>query len=80
MCRAVVTIDPHSEPQYSTVLWTTAEPALLVRRLCVDPRFQESGFARELPDYVEDCAKKNTYASLRLDAYSGNRSFVLNWA
>lgn len=72
MCPAVVTIDTQIEPQYSTVLWTTPEPALFVRRLCVDPAFQGSGFANQLMDYVEDYATQYRYARLRLDAYSGN--------
>ncbi|MGC4096516.1 MAG: GNAT family N-acetyltransferase [Nitrospira sp.] len=72
MCRAVVTIDTQCEPQYSTVLWATPEPALLVRRLCVDPAFQGRGYANQLMDYVEAYATQHRYASLRLDAYSGN--------
>ena len=38
--RAVVTIDTKTELQYSTVSWTTIEPALIVHRLCVDPASQ----------------------------------------
>lgn len=72
MCRAVVTIDTKPDLEYSTVLWTTAEPALLVRRLCVDPAYQRSGIASQLMAHVEDYAKQHRYASLRLDAYSGN--------
>src|SRR5574338_1108285 len=70
--RAVVTIDTKTEPQYSTVSWTTIEPALIVHRLCVDPTFQGNGFGRQLMDYVENYARRHRYASLRLDAYSGN--------
>lgn len=70
--RAVVTIDAKTEPQYSTVSWTTIEPTLIVHRLCVDPAFQRGGFGRQLMDYVENYARRHRYASLRLDAYSGN--------
>ena len=69
--RAVVTIDTKTEPQYSTVVWETVEPALIVHRLCVDPTFQGKGFGRQLMDYVENYARHHRYASLRLDAYTG---------
>ncbi len=69
--RAVVTIDTKTEPQYSTVSWTTIEPALIVHRLCVDPVFQGNGFGRQLMNYVENYARCHRYASLRLDVYSG---------
>lgn len=72
ICRAVVTIDVKKEAQYSTVLWTTAEPALIVHRLCVEPGFQGHGYGRQLMDYVETYARHHRYTSLRLDAYSGN--------
>ncbi len=76
--RAVVTLDMKAEPQYSTVLWKTLEPALIVHRLCVDPTFQGNGFGRQLMDYAESYARQHRYASLRLDAYSGNpRALVL---
>lgn len=70
--QAVVTLDIKAEPQYSTVLWKTIEPALIVHRLCVDPPFQGNGFGRQLMDYAESYARQHRYASLRLDAYSGN--------
>ena len=69
--RAVVTIDTKTEPQYSTVVWETVEPALIVHRLCLDPAFQGNGFGRQLMDYVENYARRHRYASLRLDAYTG---------
>src|SRR5690242_4203025 len=57
--RAVVTIDTKTEPQYSTVVWETVEPALIVHRLCVDPAFQGNGFGRQLMDYVENYARRH---------------------
>ena len=69
--RAIVTIDTKMEPQYSSVSWTTVEPALIVHRLSVDPAFQGNGFGRQLMDYVENYARWHRYASLRLDAYTG---------
>jgi ribosomal protein S18 acetylase RimI-like enzyme len=75
-CHAVVTVDTVQDDQYVTVPWTSAEPALVVHRLCVDPVAQGRGLGRRLMDYVEAHAKHHRFASVRLDAYSGNAEAV----
>ena len=69
---AVVTIDTQHEDEYNTVRWTTAEPALIVHRLCVDPEVQGQGIGRRLMEFVERYAVRQRFSSVRLDAYSGN--------
>jgi GNAT superfamily N-acetyltransferase len=71
-CRAVVTVDTAPESQYAAIQWTTAEPALLAHRLCVDPATQGCGFGRQLITYVEEYGVRHRFAGMRLDAYSGN--------
>ncbi|HEY4129775.1 MAG TPA: GNAT family N-acetyltransferase [Gemmatimonadaceae bacterium] len=73
---AVVVIDEHQDTAYRTVSWSFPEPSLIVHRLCVDPRFQRRGFAGQLMDRVEADAHARQYASIRLDAYSGNPAAV----
>ena len=69
---AIVTVDATPDEQYATVPWTSAEPALVVHRLCVDPAAQRRGLGGRLMDYVEAHAEHHGFASVRLDAYSGN--------
>ncbi|MCW5797004.1 MAG: GNAT family N-acetyltransferase [Nitrospira sp.] len=70
--QAVVTVDQTQEAQYTTMPWTSPEPALVVHRLCVDPTAQGHGFGGQLMDYVETHAEHHRFGSVRLDAYSGN--------
>jgi ribosomal protein S18 acetylase RimI-like enzyme len=71
-CLACVTLDDKQADEYRALAWTTAEPALVVHRLCVDPLEQGRGHARRLMDFAEAHAAANGYASVRLDAYTGN--------
>jgi GNAT superfamily N-acetyltransferase len=71
-CHAVVTLNSRQEPEYGTLPWRTAEPALVIHRLCVDPAIQRRGLGRQLMDFAERYATDKKYASIRLDAYSGN--------
>jgi GNAT superfamily N-acetyltransferase len=70
--QAVVTVDATQDDEYATVPWTSAEPALVVHRLCVDPAAQGHGLGRLLMEHVEAHAAHHRFASIRLDAYSGN--------
>ncbi len=70
--RAVVTVDATPDEQFATVPWTTAEPALIVHRLCVDPAAQGRVLGGRLMDHVEAHAEHHRFACVRLDAYSGN--------
>jgi hypothetical protein len=51
--RAVVTIDTKTELQYSTVSWTTIEPAPDRTPSLRRPGISGNGFGRQLRDYVE---------------------------
>ena len=72
VCQGIVTLDPRGEPKYAPLPWNTAEPALVIHRLCVDPDTQHRGLGQQLMDFAEHYAADQGYASLRLDAYSGN--------
>ena len=76
-CQATVALDDTQDPVYRTVQWTTAEPALVVHRLCVDPQAQGRGYGRQLMDFAEAYAERHRYSSVRLDAYSDNPSAVM---
>jgi ribosomal protein S18 acetylase RimI-like enzyme len=71
-CVASVALDDVQSPEYSALQWTTAEPALVVHRLCVDPSAQGRGHAHRLMEFAESHGAGHGYASIRLDAYTGN--------
>ena len=75
-CVATVALDDVQSPEYAALLWTAGEPALVVHRLCVDPPAQGRGHAHRLMEFAESHGAGNGYASVRLDAYTGNPASV----
>ena len=71
---ATVALDGRSEPEYEQLRWLTplGQPALIVHRLAVHPRFQRRGLAKRLMQFAEEFAADRGLASIRLDAFSGN--------
>lgn len=69
-----VVISNLMDKEYKTVEWLTPnDKNLYIHRLCVHPNFQRKGFAQELMAYAEGYAKKQGYASVRLDTFSQNK-------
>jgi GNAT superfamily N-acetyltransferase len=75
-CLGAVSLNEHQEAAYQQVNWHGSQPVLVVHRLCVAPAYQGKGIAGRLMDFAEDLARRRGYASLRLDAYSGNPKAV----
>jgi ribosomal protein S18 acetylase RimI-like enzyme len=71
-CVASVTLDETQAAEYASLAWTGEQPALVVHRLCVDPEAQGRGHAHRLMAFAESYAAERNYASMRLDAYTGN--------
>ena len=71
-CVASVVLDDTQAAEYTSLAWTGEEPALVVHRLCVDPEAQGRGHAHRLMEFAELHAARSGYASVRLDAYTGN--------
>ncbi len=67
-----VSFNEKQEEAYQLVEWQGCNPVLVVHRLCVDPAFQGHGVAKEIMNFGEKIALERGYASIRLDAYSGN--------
>lgn len=71
-CLASVVLDDAQADEYASLAWAGEEPALVVHRLCVDPKVQGQGHAHRLMEFAELHAARSGYASVRLDAYTGN--------
>lgn len=44
----------------------------VIHRLCVNPRFQNQGFATKTMEYIEKVCKEAGYDSIRLDCFTQN--------
>jgi ribosomal protein S18 acetylase RimI-like enzyme len=72
LCIGAVSLNQEQDVAYQQVNWLGGEPVLVVHRLCIDPNYQGAGLGSRLMDFAEEHAKRNAYASIRLDAYTGN--------
>ena len=70
----VVAITTDSEPDYIQADWDTAEPALVVHRLAVDPEFRGVGVARALMQQAEIVATAQGISAIRVDTNIENQA------
>lgn len=69
----MIAFDEIQPSEYSQMDWLSKnEPALVIHRLAVNPKYQGKGFARKLMDFAEDYGRNHGYKAVRLDAYTGN--------
>lgn len=72
-CVASVCLNESQPEQYRLLPWRcVVGRALVIHRLCVHPQWQGRGLAGKLMDFTEDFARRFSFASIRLDAYTGN--------
>jgi len=76
ICLGAASFNENQEDVYQQIEWQGSDPVLVVHRLCVAPSFQGQGIAKQLMSFCEKMALKQGYASIRLDAYSGNPKAV----
>lgn len=70
-------ISEEQESEYELIPWEfDPTKVLVIHRLIIEPKHQRNGYAKKLMDYAENYAKENNYTSIRLDAYSKNKSVV----
>ena len=70
----VAAITTDQEPEYAEVSWDTAELAVVVYRLAVDPDFSRKGVAMVLMRQAETVALERRIPLLRLDTNSENEA------
>jgi len=72
-CIGIISINEDQSPEYKELVWINEfGKILVVHRLAVNPDYQKQGIGRKLMDFAENYASEKGYASIRLDAYSGN--------
>lgn len=73
----IVVLDKNQPPEYSTIKWESgASIPLVMHRLCVRPKFQGQGIAKQLLTFSEQFAINNSFNSIILDAFSGNPAAI----
>lgn len=72
--RGAVVVSTLMDQEYEPIPWLVPHGnSTYVHRLCVDPRHQGRGLARELMDFAEASSKQRGFASVRLDTFSQNK-------
>jgi len=68
-----IALNEHFDLEYNDLNWQFPDDRpLIVHRLAVNPKCQGLGIAKALMQFAEKMAKENGYATIRLDAFSGN--------
>ena len=69
---STVVINAHQDEQYAQGDWRGGENAAVIHRLCVHPKFQHQGIAKETMRHAERLAAQRGYDCIRLDAFTQN--------
>ena len=70
----IIVLNEEQPAPYLALAWDDGDRPLVVHRLCIDPRYQRRGLARQLMLFAEEHAAASSYSSIRLDTYSKNRA------
>lgn len=69
----IYTINRECEPEYESAEWESPDkPCCILHRLCVNPRFQNRGIARQTMEHIEREAAAKGIQAIRLDVFSRN--------
>lgn len=61
------------DEEYKNGKWQQPDSKFcVIHRLCVNPRFQNQGFATKTMEYIEKVCKEAGYDSIRLDCFTQN--------
>lgn len=73
----VFVLEPCREGDYESANWQyPAERFVVLHRLCVHPRFQGQGIARQAMDYLEQEVRNSGFSCIRLDAFPQNPAAI----
>lgn len=71
--KGIIVLSEDYDKEYESIAWKlNSGTHLVVHRLCVDPKMQGQGIARQLMNFAEEYAKNFKYESIRLDAFVNN--------
>lgn len=71
--KGIIVLNEHQDEEYKAVNWKYQNVrALVIHRLCISPQYQGKGAAKVLVKFADEHARKNGYASIRLDTFIYN--------
>lgn len=71
--KGIIVLNEEQAEEYEALKWRYAfGKQLIIHRLCVDPRYQGKGIAKNLINFAENFAKSSSYEAIRLDAFTQN--------
>lgn len=69
----VYAVNKDADEQYANGTWAYPDSEYcIIHRLCVNPKYQNRGVARETLGYIETTLRKNGTESIRLDVFTEN--------
>lgn len=73
--KGFVVLNEKYSPEYDSLDWATVGgKSLIIHRLSVKSSCQRQGIATKLMNFSEKYAKENGYSSIKLDAFSDNKT------
>lgn len=69
---SAVVLNDDQDDEYAAGDWRCGEHAAVIHRLCVHPKFQRQGIAKEMVRYAERLFVQWGYDCIRLDAFTQN--------
>ncbi|MEG0371295.1 MAG: GNAT family N-acetyltransferase [Clostridium sp.] len=75
--KGFVVLNQLDDKDYNKLNWKhDVKESLIVHRLCVAPKFQGNGVAKELMEFIFEYAKINKYEAIRLDTSVENTKSI----
>ena len=69
----VFTINKECDEQYQNGSWSYPDAEYrIIHRLCVDPKYQNQGIAKEVLDHIENELRQRGVEAIRLDVFCNN--------
>ena len=71
--KGFIVLNEFQDKEYETIKWKcNTFKNLIIRRLCINPKYKGRGIATALIKYAEVFGKYNKYESIRLDSFISN--------
>lgn len=75
--KGFVVLNQFEDKEYNILDWnSTKDNSLVIHRLCVSPKFQGSGVAKEIMEFTHKYAKDNGFEYIRLDTSVNNKRSI----
>ncbi|KMT23130.1 GNAT family N-acetyltransferase [Clostridium cylindrosporum] len=75
--KGFIVLNEHDDKGYENLDWKyEKEKSLIIHRLCVSPKYQGNGVAKEIMDFTNTFAASKGYKAIRLDTAVENKKAI----